>query len=219
MPGIPLGICVKCVRCRAAFAVVSNGQWSVPTVSIRPARSASHSTGRLRPVAQRRRHDVLHAFHAGPLGIGLVEQEMRQHRFDVQADAAQAGFRRGTQRGGAGEMHDIARRAGLLHERRKAAGAFGLDRLRPARLVPLRPGLACGQKPLLQLAHQFGILAMRGGDDAQLGGQIERVEQLFVRDAKKILVGEENLERRRAVADDLAELRLQVASSQRDTAM
>ena len=54
-------------------------------LSGRPARS----TRPLMPAfAQRRRHDVFRAFEIGPLGEGLVEHQIRDHRFDPQMDAA-----------------------------------------------------------------------------------------------------------------------------------
>ena len=88
-------------------------------------------------------------------------------------------------------MHDVDVRAGQLGERRQMMHSLGLDRRRPRRLVPLGPGLALGQQSLLQLRDQLRVLAMRGDDDAQPPGQLQRAEQLAVVDAEGALVGEE----------------------------
>ena len=54
--------------------------------------------GQIALVAQRRRHNVLHAFHSGALSVTLVEKKVGQHRFDVQVDAAHFGFHGRAQR-------------------------------------------------------------------------------------------------------------------------
>ncbi len=41
--------------------------------------------------AQRRRHDVLHAFNSFPLCVCLVQQQMWNHRFHKQLHAARFG--------------------------------------------------------------------------------------------------------------------------------
>ena len=109
--------------------------------------------------------------------------------------------------------------AGQLGERHQVMHALGLDRRRPRRLVPLGAGLALGQQLPLQLRDERLVLAVGGDDHAQLLGQRQRVIQLGVVDAEGALVGQEDLERRDAVGDDLAKLRLGVASSNRVTPM
>ena len=74
MPGMPLGICVN-ASFPSSFWVVSKGQWSVPTVSIRPAAKRIPEDFLIAFVAQGRRHHMLHAFDAGPLRVSLVEHE------------------------------------------------------------------------------------------------------------------------------------------------
>ena len=68
------------------------------------------------------------------------------------------------------------------------------------------PVLPCCEQPLLQSADEFGVLAMRRGDDAELLRQRQGLVHLAVVDAEEVLVGEEDLEGADAVADDLSQL-------------
>ena len=59
-------------------------------------------------------------------------------------------------------------RAGHLGKGHQMMHAFRFDHRRPAPVVPFRPGLAFAEQFLLQLGHEICVLAMRGGDDAEL---------------------------------------------------
>ncbi len=126
--------------------------------------------------------------------------------FDMKLDAARFGGSAAAQALFAGEMDDIAGGAGIFEKSGEAVGAFGFDGFRAAGLVPLGAGLALGEQFLLQAAHQFGVFAVRGDDDAESFGELERLVHLAVVNAEEVLVSEEDFERRDAVGHDLAEL-------------
>ncbi len=101
-------------------------------------------------VAQRRRHDVLRPFELGLLGIGLVEDEIRNHRLDPHPHAAVLGrlsFAQGILARG---VHHIDMRAGKSGEGGQMMYALRLDHRRPRRLVPLGSGFAGGEQLPLQ---------------------------------------------------------------------
>src|SRR5690606_26525890 len=61
--------------------------------------------------AQRRAHHVLGALEVRPLGVALVEHEVRGHDLHAEVDAAHLRLDGGAQRPLAGEVHDVALRA------------------------------------------------------------------------------------------------------------
>ena len=157
-------------------------------------------------IAQWRRHDVLHAFHTGALGVGLIEQEMGQDGFDPQARAAGLRGKRRLQRALRGEVHDIAGGPGVLEKGAEAVGAFGFHGFGAAGFMPLRPRLALGQQTLLQAADELGVFAVGGDDDPQFLRQPQGLVHLAIVHTEKVLVSEEDLERSDTVGDDLAQL-------------
>ena len=84
--------------------------------------------------------------------------------------------------------------------------AFSLDPRWAAPVMPFGAGLAFGEQFLLQLEHEVGVFAVGGDDHAEFLGEPHRVIQLFVGDAERALVREENLEAADASLDDLGEL-------------
>ena len=95
----------------------------------------------------------------------------------------------------------------ILEERGEAVGAFGFHRFRPARLVPLGPGLALRRADsCCRRADKLGVLAVRGDDDAQFPRKFERLVHLAIVHAEEVLVGEKDLEGTDAIGDNLAQL-------------
>jgi hypothetical protein len=121
------------------------------------------------------------------LGIRLVEHEVRNHRFDRHLHTPRAGRERGAQRRFAREVNDVSLGARGFEKGREPVRALGLDRLRTARLVPLGSCLPLGDQPLLQPADEFGVLAVRRHDHAQLPCQHQRLLLPAIVDAKGAL--------------------------------
>ena len=121
-------------------------------------------------------------------------------------NAARGSGERFLQRLFATGVHDVAMRIVRFRERHQVVDAFGLNPRRAAPVMPLGAGLAFGEQLLLRLQHEVGVLAMRGGDDAEFLGEPQRVVELLVSDAERALVSEENLEAADAFLDDLGEL-------------
>jgi len=162
--------------------------------------------------AQRRRHDVLHAFDAGAFGQRLVEEEMRKDGLDTKANTTLASGERSVESFLAGEMNDVAGGTRVFEESGETAGPFGLDGFWAARLVPFGAGFAFGEELLLQAHDQFRVFAVRGDDDTEFLGKSQGLKHLGVVNTEEILVSEEDFEGSSTVGDDLAELRFGFAA-------
>jgi hypothetical protein len=79
-----------------------------------------------------------------------------------------------------------------------------------------RSGFALAQELRLQFRHQFGVFAMRGGDDTELLRQLERAVKFCVVDAERAFVSQKNLEAVDALFDDLGQLRFGFVVEPRD---
>src|SRR5712664_1096799 len=157
--------------------------------------------------AQRRRHYVLHAFDTGPLGIGLVEQEVRQHRFHMDLHATRLRGERRMQRFLTRQMDHIASGSRIFKECCEVARAFSFDRFGTAGFVPFGAGPPFREQFLLQTGYEFRVFTVRGDNHSEALGEFEGLVHFGVIDAKKVLVGEKEFERRRAVGDNLSQLR------------
>ncbi len=166
--------------------------------------------------AQWRAHDVLRALEVGPLGVALVEHEVRDHGLDAEVDPPELGLDRLAQRLLVGEVHHVALGAGDLEEGSELGRARRLDHVRPARLVPLRPGLALGEQRALHRGDEARVLAVGRDDHAEVLRQLERGVELLVGDAEEPLVGQEDLERRHPVGDEVTEHGLGLVVEARD---
>ena len=116
-------------------------------------------------VTQRRRHHIFRAFKIRQLGVGHVGHQILNQRFDPHLHPTRPGGQRLAHRLFATGVHQIHRSVEHFGKSHQMVHAFGLNARRTARMVPLRFGLALGQQLLLHHADQFGIFAMRGGDD------------------------------------------------------
>ncbi len=103
-------------------------------------------------------------------------------------------------------VHDVAVRVVHFRERRQVMDAFSLDPRWATPVMPLGAGLAFSQQFPLQLEHEIGVFAMGGDDHAEFLGETHGVIQLFVADAERALVREENLEAADAFLHDLGKL-------------
>ena len=83
---------------------------------------------------------------------------------------------------------------------------FGLHDGRAALVVLARIGFAGGQQFFLPLRDQGFVLAVGGDDHAQFLGELERVIEFGVVDPKGAFVGQEDLKRADAAADDFPQL-------------
>ena len=84
--------------------------------------------------------------------------------------------------------------------------ALGLDLRRAAPVMPFGTGLAFGEQLLLGLKHEVGVFAMGGDDHAEFFGEPHCVIKLFVGDAERAFVSEEDFETGDAALDDFGEL-------------
>jgi len=72
--------------------------------------------------------------------------------------------------------------------------------------MPFRPGLALGQKLLLQFEHQVGVLAVGGGDHPEFLCEAQGLVKLFVGHAKRAFIRKENFKTAQPPLDDFHEL-------------
>src|SRR5258706_13166651 len=84
--------------------------------------------------------------------------------------------------------------------------AFSLHERRTAFVMPLRPGLAFGQKFLLKFQDQVGVLTMRRRYDSEFFCEPERFVKFFIRYPKGAFVSQEDFETTDAAFDNLLEL-------------
>ena len=94
----------------------------------------------------------------------------------------------------AGDVHDIERHPRHVGDHDRAVGRLALDLRRPRIGVRLRPGVALGHQPRLELRHDVAVLGMDERDRPELRAAPERREQLVVVDHQRALVGHEVLE-------------------------
>src|ERR1043166_6205595 len=99
-------------------------------------------------------------------------------------------------------MNDIDVRAGHLSKRCQMMNAFRLNARWPRGLVPFGARFAFAQEALLVLCDQLRILTVSCDDDTEIAGQLQRLIQFAVVDAKCALVREKTLEGRRSVSHD-----------------
>src|SRR5882672_3006519 len=157
--------------------------------------------------AQRRRHDVLHAFDTGPLGIRLVEKEVRQHGFHMNLHATRLRSECRMQGFLTRQMDHIASGSRVFEKRCEAAGAFSFDRFGAAGFMPLGAGPPFREQLLLQTRYEFRVFTVRGDNHSEALGEFEGLVHFAVIDAEKVFVGQKDFERRRAVSDNLSQLR------------
>ena len=157
-------------------------------------------------VAQRRRHHVLRAFEIGLRGVGLIEHEVRRHRFDPHVDATVARVHRLAHGIVAGGMDRIDVRTGECREAAEVVDPAGFHDRWPRRSVPLGSGAIRSEEGALHRVNGLRVLAVRRHDDAELLGQRHRGEEVFVREIQRALVREKDLEGRDAVVHDPSEL-------------
>src|ERR1700693_388485 len=132
---------------------------------------------------------------------------MRKNRFDAQAYAAFLGSEGSFESSFAGQVNDVPGCTGIFKKSCKPPGAFGFNRLRPAGLVPLRPGLTFGNKLRLKPRDKLRVLTVRSDNHAKLLRERQCLIHFTVIDAKEIFVREKNFERRSAVSHNFAKLR------------
>ena len=118
---------------------------------------------------------------------------MWNHRFDPQGDAPRLRLPGRIERARARSMHDINVRADRLRKGGQMMHPFGFDVGRPRGLMPLGPRLPFGEQLLLPPGHELRILTMGRHDHAQSPGQVERLIELTVVDAKRALDRPERL--------------------------
>ncbi len=140
------------------------------------------------------RHDILRADKVGLLGVGFVENEMRRDGFDPDIDASELGIDRGLHRRCARGMNNVDMSTGQLGKGREMMHAFGFDADRARWLVPLRAGLAFADEQRLHRVDQVGVLAMGGGDYAEILGHREKIKEIRIVEIEGAFVGEEDLE-------------------------
>src|ERR1700693_1733940 len=121
---------------------------------------------------------------------------MWKNRFDAKAHAALLGSKSGFESSFTRQVHHVAGCSGIFKKSCKPVGAFSFDGLRSAGLVPLRAGLALGDKLRLKPRNQLSVFAVRSDDHAQLLRERQRLIHYAIIDAKEIFVRQENLERR-----------------------
>src|SRR6267142_5583622 len=160
--------------------------------------------------AQRRRHYVLHAFDTGPLGIGLVEQEVRQYGLHMNLHAARFRLERHMQSPLARQMDHVPGCYRVFQKRCEAAGAFGFDRFGAAGLMPFGADPPFCEQLLLQTRYEFRVFTVRGDNHSKALGEFEGLVHFGVIDTEKVFVGEKDFERRRAVGNNLSQLRLRL---------
>src|SRR6267142_2427148 len=85
--------------------------------------------------------------------------------------------------------------------------AFGFDRFGTAGFVPFGAGPPIREQLLLQTGYEFRVFTVRGDNHSEALGEFEGLVHFGVIDAKKVFVGEKEFERRRAVGDNLSQLR------------
>ncbi len=187
----------------------SNGQWSVPSVSMRPSASAAHSAAWSDFVAQRRREHPFGAFEVRPLGVRFVERQVLDHRFDVEVVPLAAEAVGHRQRLGAAQMHHVGPRARRRREGQEFAHALGLDHRRAAGFVPLGAGLAFRKQLPLHRRNQLRVFAMRQHDQVVRGGEVQHAVQVFVADRQRRLVGQVDFDRPQALRDEFLQLHFQ----------
>src|SRR6267378_536021 len=95
----------------------------------------------------------------------------------------------------------------VFEKRCEAVGAFGFDRFGAAGLVPFGAGPPLRQQFLLQTSYEFRVFTVCGDDHSEALGEFEGLVHFAVIDTEKVFVGEKYFERRRAVGNNLSQLR------------
>ena len=128
-------------------------------------------------VAQGRRHDKLGAFEFGFSASVLSQADIESASPPRPCTPRCRATHCLPQGLLATQMHDVNMRTGHLGERHQVMHAFGFDHRRPAPVMIFRTSFAFGQKLLLQFRDQLRIFAMRGDDDAEFLGQLQRFDK------------------------------------------
>ena len=160
----------------------------------RSARQSAPKCIVLLGIAQRGRHHKFGTFKAGSFGIGLIENQMRDHRLDRYVDASEAGFDGPRHRQLAGGMHDVDGCACQFGKSAEMVHAIGLHAPRTGGLVPLGAGLSLGKQFLLHRIDRFGVFAVGGDRDPEFAGKSHQRKEILVGNIECTLVGQKDLE-------------------------
>lgn len=157
-------------------------------------------------VAQRWGHHILGSLKLGQFSISFIEKKVLDQRFDPDVDTAILGLGGDLKGFIAAKVDDVDVCVVDLCESGEVVSSFGFDAGRAAVIMPLRADLALGDQFFLEFCNDHFVFAVSGGDHSQRLGEFEGVVEFFVIDAKGPFVGQKDLKRRDAVADDLAQL-------------
>ena len=170
MPGIPLGICVKASPPEEFLFGVERAM--IGADGIDEAEFERSPEGLLIVfVAERRRHDVLHALHSRLFGIGFVEQEMGNHRFDGSLTPRRLA-RTAASNAGSQERWTTYPVAPVFQGTWRTDWCLPPPRIRGGWARATRDRFCPAPATSLQTTDQLGVLAMRGDDDAQVRARL-----------------------------------------------